>query len=135
MIFNLNLDALKLDASAVEKIKNELGKINMYIPDFPGDLQINLLIKKTHSKFHPLSKQKKHASYSETKLKLSNFEGWIKMALPRKVLYTTFQGLTVKGAIGLGTRNLINEIKKYKTLHFKSQSKYPHHETIRKDYG
>lgn len=132
MIFNLNTKSLSLDETALERIKEGLRVVEKHLPHIDKDLQLSLLIKKAHSKFHPKAKYKDGKDYLETKLKQANFEGWVKLTLPKKVLYTHFQGLTVKGAISQARKTLLKEIKKYKELHFKSLSKYPHHETIRR---
>lgn len=134
MIISLNTDTLQLDPTAIERIKDNLSKTHKYLPNLGDDLHLELLIRRTRDKFHPKSRLKKHRDYLATKLKQFKFEGWIKLTLPKKVLYAKFQGLTVKGGVSKGLRSLIVEIKKYKELHFKSQSKYPSQETIRGRY-
>lgn len=126
----MNTDNLKVDPNAVERIKITLGKLSKYLPDFSDDLQLDFFVKKVRGQFRP-KRVSKHRDYQSIKVKQSDFEGWVKLILPRKVLYAHFKGVSVRGALKAGVRNLSKEIKKYKELHFKSQSKYPHHETIR----
>lgn len=131
MIVQLSTSRLQIDPSTKERLKVELARISRFLPHLSEDLKLSLFMRKCHSKFHPVSKYKTHHDYLKTKLKLSNFEGWIKLILPKKVLYAQFEGLTVEEGIKVAKKNLRKEIKKYKDHHFKSQSEYPHHETIR----
>lgn len=123
MIVQLTTKGLKIDSATVVKIKNEFLKIGKYVPHLPQDLQLNVYIKKEVLK-----------TGARTKAVLQNFDGWVKLIMPKKVLYSEFNGRTVSQGILNGKRNLRKELKKYKELHFKSQSKYPNHQTIRKDF-
>lgn len=96
---------------------------------------MTFFVSKNPTKYHPNSKYKHHHDYLSSKMKLAHFAGWIKIILPRKALYAKFEGLTIPDVIKTARKNIIKEIKKYKELHFKSQSKYPHKESIRRSYG
>lgn len=135
MIVNVNTRRMRIDSLTVEKLKANWGKLSKYLPNLHEDTQLNFFIKKGVSKIHPGSKYKTRHDYMKTKLKLANFEGWVKLILPKKVLYARFQGETVRDGFSKAKRHLLKEIKKYKDLHFKSQSQYPSHETIRGKNG
>lgn len=120
MIVQLTTRGLRIDSAGVERIKNEFLKIGKYIPNFPLDTQMNILIEKIAQK----------AQVGKEHL---NFKGWVKVIFPKKVLYAEFKGVTVYESLFKARRTITGEIKKYKELHFKSQSRYPRHETIRQN--
>lgn len=126
---------IRIDPESVVRIKEELLKIGKLLPDLSEDTLIIFFVSKNLSKYHPFSKYKKHHDYLSSKMKIAHFGGWIKLALPRKALYAKFEGLTIPQVIKSARKNIVKEIKKYKELHFKSQSKYPDKKSIRRDSG
>jgi hypothetical protein len=64
-------------------------------------------------------------------LALVTYQGSINLILPKKPLIVNFEGKTVNQCIDDGINTLKKELQKYKDLHFRSQSKYPNHQTIR----
>ena len=120
MNVQLTTRGLSIDGAGVERIKNEFLKINKYIPDFPVDTQMNVFVEKVAQTAHVSNKH-------------LNFKGWVKVTFPKKVLYSEFKGVTVYESLLKARRTITGEIKKYKELHFKSQSRYPRHETIRQN--
>lgn len=133
MIINIADKGLKLDKTALKILNRNLEKVNKILPHFKTDLpSVNFFIRKNDDKYHTKRKYR-HTSkdYMHTKSALAHFEGWIRLILPRKALYVHFKGETVDECIHGAIKHLIIEIKKYKDLHFASQSQYPHHESIR----
>ncbi len=126
---------IRIDPESAIRIKEELLRIGKLLPDLSEDTIITFFLSKSLSKYHPFSKYKKHHDYLSSKMKMAHFGGWIKLALPRKALYARFEGLTIPDAIKGARKNIVKEIKKYKELHFKSQSKYPHKDSIRGEHG
>lgn len=134
MIINIADKGLKLDETALKILNRNLEKVSRILPHFKSDLPaINFFIKKNDDKYHKRKYSNKGKDYTSTKSALAHFEGWLRLILPRKALYIHFRGATVEECIHAGIKHLIKEIKKYKDLHFKSQSQYPHHESIRKE--
>lgn len=133
MILNIADKGLKLDEKAIKILNRNLEKLNKILPHFNPDLpSINFFIRKNDDKYH-IKRKYRHTSkdYTHTKSSLAHFEGWIRLILPRKALYTHFKGATVDECIHTGVNHLIKEIKKYKDLHFKSQSQYPNRASIK----
>lgn len=142
MIVNIADKGLKLDEISLKALNRNLEKVNKILPHFKTDLpSVNFFIRKNEDMYHAKRKHR-HSSkdYTHTKSALAQFEGWLRLILPRKALYVHFRGATVEECIHAGVKHLIREIKKYKQslrayalkdLHFKSQSQYPHHESIR----
>lgn len=127
MIINIADKGLKMDPKSVEDIKEHFLKVNKLLPHLNPDLlSVNFFIRKNDDKYHVKRK------YRHTAAALAHFEGWIRLILPKKALYAKFKGATVDECIHKGVKSLIKEIKKYKDLHFKSQSQYPDRKTIRK---
>lgn len=127
MIINIADKGIKLDQKSVEDINKHFQKVNKLLPHFNPDLlSVNFFIRKNDDKYHVKRK------YRHTAVALAHFEGWIRLILPKKALYTHFKGADVQECIHIGVKSLIKEIKKYKDLHFKSQSQYPNRKTIRK---
>lgn len=112
-----------------------LEKITKQLSTLKDDLLVvNLNIKKISQKYH----SKKHyqhsfTSYADRKLALAFFEGTINLSLPKKSINLNFKGQSLDEIIDKGIDRLKKEIQKYKNLHSKSQSKYPNHQSIRKD--
>lgn len=134
MIINIADKGIKLDPKSVEDINKHFLKVNKLLPHFKPDLlSLNFFIRKNDDKYYTKRKHR-HTSkdYLKVKPALAHFEGWIRLILPKKALYTHFKGASVEECIHKGAKSLIKEIKKYKDLHFKSQSQYPSHETIRR---
>ena len=124
----------KLERNVLDSINKYSAKLNRFLPHFNPDLlTLNLFVRKNDDKFH-VHRKYRHTGkdYLKGKSQLAHFEGSIRLIAPKKVLYTNFKGVTVYESVHTGIKNLIKEINKYKQLHFKSQSQYPHHETIRR---
>lgn len=118
MRVNVADKGVKVDAEALKILNKNLEKISRLLPHLNPDLtSLNFFIKRNISK---------------TKTIQVNYEGWMRLILPKKALYTHFKGVTVGECIHGGMKHLNREIKKYKDLHFKSQSEYPSQETIRR---
>lgn len=119
MRVNIADKGVKVDAEALKILNKNLEKINRLLPHLNPDLtSLNFFIKRNISK---------------TKTIQVNYEGWMRLILPKKALYTHFKGMTVEECIHTAIKHILREIKKYKDLHFKSQSQYPNHDTIRKE--
>ncbi len=119
MRVNVADKGVKVDGEALEILNKNLEKISRLLPHLNPDLtSLNFFIKRNISK---------------TKTIQANYEGWMRLILPKKALYTHFKGVTVSECIHGGMKHLNREIKKYKDLHFKSQSQYPNQDTIRKE--
>lgn len=80
------------------------------------------------------NKQRRELEKATPKLSaLYYFDGTIKLILPRKVLVAHLEGLNEDEAINSGFEKLVREIKTYRGKHFKTDSQYNRHETLRKD--
>lgn len=109
-----------------------LQTISKQLPHLKSDLpHLNILIKKAAHRYFPKKLPHLFTSYSEKKPDLALFEGLMTLSLPRKTLIVRFQGKTVKECLDYGYHGLKRELKKYKDLHFKSESQYPDHRSIR----
>lgn len=135
MIVSIADKGFKIDSMSLKKINRSLEKLNKILPHFHPDLiSINFFIKRSKDKYH-IKRKHRHANsdYTHKKAGLANYEGWIRLLLPRKALYTHFKGLTVAECVHGGIKSLTKEVKRYKDLHFKSQSQYPSQQTIRRE--
>lgn len=133
MIINIADKGIKLDQKSLEYIYKHFQKINNLFPQFnPDILSLNFFIRKNDDRYYT-KRRRSHIGkdYLKVKLSLAHFEGWIRLILPKKALYTHFKGADVEECIHSGIKSLTREIKKYKQLHFKSQSRYPDHSSIR----
>lgn len=118
MRINVADKGVKVDEASLKILDRNLVKISKLLPHLNPDLtSLNFFIKRNTSK---------------TKTMQANYEGWMRLILPKKALYTHFKGVTVGECIRGGMKHLSREIKKYKDLHFKSQSEYPNQDTIRR---
>lgn len=118
----------------LSRIDPIISKVNRMLPEFKPDLPVlSFFIRKISQKYH-IKRKHAHAVHDYAKVKpgLARFDGRVNLALPGKTLYSHFNGSTIEEGIHQGVRQLVKEIQKYKQLHFKSQSKYPNHATIRK---
>lgn len=134
MIINIADKGIKLEQKFIDDINKHFQKVNKLLPHFNPDLlSVNFFIRKNDDKYYTKRKHRHtKRDYLKVKPSLAHFEGWIRLTLPKKALYTHFKGENVEECIHAGIKHLIKEIKKYKDLHFKSQSQYPSHETIRR---
>lgn len=115
----------KLKQTTFDHINNQFKKIGRFLPHLKPDLPLlTLLIKKSNNKYYP---QKEYDRPG-----LAHYEGLVNLRLPKKSLYAHFKGQTIEECTRIGFKYLIKEIKKYKDLHFKAQSEYPSHSTVRR---
>lgn len=128
---------IKPEEKWTQGISKYLFKAGKLLPHFQPDLaSFNILVRKNNDTYHHSRKRHHAKDYVKTKPALARFEGWIRLLLPKKVLYSHFKGATIEEGVRTGIGHLTKEIKKYKDLHFKSQSRYPDHRSIRKgDYA
>ncbi|MCR4324442.1 MAG: HPF/RaiA family ribosome-associated protein [Candidatus Curtissbacteria bacterium] len=63
------------------------------------------------------------------------FDGSIYLSLPKKHLYTYFQGANADEAINQAFEHLFKELSRYKGKHFTNDSQYYRHESVRRNYG
>jgi len=131
MVSVLTTKGFDPDVYLTGKIEKELRKIDKLVPHMMPDLKLNVFTRKSQSGFHPRKKNQHHKEYLTSRLKKSNYEGWVSLTLPKEVLFAKFKGLSADDGINSAIKKLLKELKKYKDLHFKSQSQHPHHETIR----
>lgn len=93
----------------VQKIQNRLSYMN------PNLGLIKLIIKRN-----------KRRNY---------FDGSVSLSVPKKHLYTYFQGTQADEAIRDAFKHIFREISKYKGKHFANDSQYYRHESVRENYG
>lgn len=106
-------------------MNNQFRKISRFLPHLKADLPLlTLFIKRSNNKYYP---KKEHGRAG-----LARYEGSVNLRLPKNPLFAYFKGQTIEECIHLAFKNLIKEIKRYKDLHFKSQSEYPSHNTVRR---
>lgn len=139
MIFKLTSKGFKASVKTYEYVQRRLKKTAQLLPHLDSDLsQLNILIRKHTSKYSP--KRHYHHAYTNftnRKSSMALFEGSIDLKLPVKKLYVQFKGKNIAECLHVGMNRIQKEVKKYKDLHFKSQSEYPNHNSIRKsiNYG
>jgi hypothetical protein len=133
MLINIADKGIKLDEEKTRILYKNLEKLNKILPNFKPDLAtVNFFIRRNDDKYKVYRKHRHiHKDYLTLKPGLAHFEGWIRLIVPRKALYSHFKGATVEECIHYAAKHLTAEVKKYKELHFKSQSRYPHRESIR----
>ncbi len=64
----------------------------------------------------------------------SFFDGSVSFSVPKKHLYTYFQGAYPDEALRSAFERLSRELSKYKGKHFTNDSQYPNRETIRQTF-
>lgn len=128
MKVNITAKGFKVNSRLSKHLNFHLQKISERLPNLKSDLpSLKFLVRKSIKKYY---NKKDYPS-------LAHFEGSISLQLPKKSLFVTFSGRSVSECIESGISRLKKEFEKYKDLHFKSQSQYPNHLSIRgaKVYG
>lgn len=118
-----------------QKIDQKVSELQKRLPHL-RPLDISILIKKSVLQYHP----RKHyhssfGSYLDQKKDLASYIGAISLSLPKQTLRTHVMGKTVSECLKKGLQTVEKQLQKYKDLHFKSQTAYPDHRTIRKQVG
>lgn len=139
MISKFTAKGFRISQRTFKHLDFHLKKIIRAFPRLNPELALfDLLIKKSKKKYH-LKRHHHHSftGYSDRKGALAFFEGSINLRLPKKPLRVEFKGRTADECVDTGVKVLKKEVAKYKDLHYKSQSKYPNHDSIRKEgfYG
>lgn len=137
MIFLATAKNCRISASTNRRINQHLQKIAQGFPDVQEDLIVfRLIIRKNIDKYHPpRSHSLPHKDYSDTKSALAFFEGSMTFRLDKKQLYVHFKGRTIDEGIERGFELIFKKLKKFKDLHFSSESEYPDHSSIRGRYA
>lgn len=139
MIFKLTSKGFKATKKTYQLVQKHLEKITHRLPHIKSELPgVSLILKKHPSKY--LAKRHHHHAYTNftnRKSSLALFEGSFNLKLPVKNLNVHFKGQTIQECLHTGINRIQKELKKYKDKHFKSQSKYPNRDSIRKgiSYG
>lgn len=125
MIIAVTAKGVQLKKATLAYINSQFEKATRFLPQVnPSSPLLNVLIKKSNDKYYPKKEYNRPG--------LAHFEGTVNLRLPKKMLYTQFKGQTIEECVNIGFKNLLKELKKYKSLHFMAQSEYPDHRTIRR---
>ncbi len=131
-MITLTTNQIKLSQKLFQKISSKISQFEKRLPHI-NLLQINILVKKSATLYHP--RKHYHASfggYIEKKSAKAAYLATIAFILPSKKLSAKVTGQTVDECLKKGLETIEKQIQKYKTTHFKSQSRYPDHTSIRK---
>lgn len=112
MKYELTLKNCQLTPRSEKVFNKYLVMFEKKLTNFAEDIPRLLILIKSHEKNHFLS-------------------GIVTLTLPRKKLTATMGGHTLNEAFHQGFEKLGKEFEKYKGIHFKKSSKYPHHESIK----
>jgi len=135
MISKFTAKGFKISESAFRHINYHLKKFTRLLPNLNPDLpRFNFFIRKNISRYH-LKRHYHHyfTNYLDRKGALAFFEGSVNLKLPKKPLIVRFKGQKLNECVDRGIKTLKKELQKYKDLHFKAQSEYPDHQSIRKE--
>lgn len=137
MIFQLTAKNCQVPEASKEYINRNLSKLEQFLPDVAGDLLVlRLVIRKNVDRYHPpRTHLQQHKTYADTKPSLAYFEGSITFRIDKNRLYVHFKGQTLDECIKRGFELIFKELKKFKNLHFSSESEYPDHNSIRGKYA
>ena len=133
MIFQLTAKNCRIPKDSSKYISKHLVKITQVLSNIESDFVVlRLTIRKNIDRYYPPRVHRhRHKAYSDLKPALAYFEGSISFCLKKVRLYTHFKGQTIDECFNLGFKRLFTELKKFKDLHFSSQSEYPNHRSIR----
>lgn len=118
-----------------EEIKIQLDKVEKKLKKrFPHlKLQINLRLKSAQQYFFPSKHTHPDFSSAATKTPtIAQYQGSFWIPLPQQAISVYFKGRNLREAIQNGISFLEKRLQKYKQKHFKSDSHYPDHSSIRK---
>lgn len=136
MIFKLTCENCRIPSKLHQYINRHLQKISRSLPDIRKDLIVfRLTVRRNIDRYHPPRTHKqRHKTYADTKPALSFFDGSITFRLDKKQLYVHSKGQTIEECIDRCFELIFKELKKYKDLHFATESQYPDHSSIRGRY-
>lgn len=121
MVFQLTAKNCQISDLSHKIIDRYLDKMTRMLSIIASDLvMVKFVIRKNKEK-----------TYSDSKPALAYFEGSISFRLNKNRFYVHFKGQTINECANLGFNRILSELKKYKQLHFSSESKYPDHKSIR----
>lgn len=106
MVYQINLQNLKLPKFSIDYLEKEAKRLDRYLPDFAVDLSLLHIF----------------ISFHKTK---GYFDGSITLHLPRQALNVHFRSSLIDQAIKSGFAKLRRELKEYKGRHFMGDSEYP----------
>lgn len=112
MIYQINRENCFLDAHTQKIIARWVEKIQSHIRLMPEDLPKLSIDIKHHDKF-------------------PYYSGWMDLKLPKKTLRMEFSGKTIEPMLVDAFKKFMTEISKYEALHFRGNSRNPHHESLR----
>lgn len=135
MIFQLTARNIYISDTSRKIINRHIEKVESKLTNVNPDLVVlRLALRKNVDKYHPpRTHPHPHRGYSDLKPALASFEGSVTFRLNKKRFYAHFKGQTINECTSLGFERLLEEIEKYKDLHFSSESDYPDHSSIRGD--
>lgn len=115
MIYQISHENCEISPRSWKIIKRDISKITRFLPGLTGELP-------------------KLAVYIEWNSRRKFYSGWINLDLPKKTLRADILGPIMENALVKSFKGLIRELTKYETLHIKSNSRYPKHESIRLNF-
>lgn len=135
MIFKLTTKDCTISPGIQRRISQHLKKITQDLPNTEEDLIVfRLVLRRNIDKYHPhRNRPPLYKNYARSKPALAHFEGSMYFRLDKKQLYAHFKGLTIGECVDRGFELIWRQLQKYEGLHFSSDSKYPDHNSIRKE--
>ncbi|MBI2337937.1 hypothetical protein HYU95_02030 [Candidatus Daviesbacteria bacterium] len=133
MILKLTCKNCQISSKIKQYIDKHLKKITRLLPGMKEDLVVfKLIIRRNIDKYYPAkTRTHRHRSYADIRPALAYFEGAATFRLGKRQLYAHFKGQAVKECIDRGFDLIFRKLKQYKDLHFRSESQYPDHNSIR----
>ena len=112
MILNITAKNLSVSGSVRDEIEDKVDKISRLLPHLAADLaQLKINLKSRKRNFY--------------RMKLS-------LSVPGDYLTVRLNKQTIGGTVKEGFDNLLEQVKRYRERHFKSLSRYPGRDSIRK---
>lgn len=128
MIYKITLKDCQLSKANEKLIKEHLSKIEQFLPDMAEDLPlISIFLRKHKLISYPL----KNPEINRNSGLVDYFEGTFALHLPNNPLYVQVQEPTIEDCLDKGFNTIFQELDKYKSTHFTSDSEYPEHVSIR----
>lgn len=134
MILKLTAKNCRISENTRRYIDQHIHKVAQALPNMQEDMVVlTLMVRKNIDKYHPQRNHSSNKAYANKKPALAYFNGSISFRLEKKWLYVHFKGQTIDECVGYSFGVIFRELKKFKELHFSSESKYPDRSSIRKE--
>lgn len=133
MITSLSTKHITLTPLEQNKFETLVHKLTAVLKDLQQDLvKLDIHITPDKNLLYPRLHKSRPSNYKKEKPTIANLQGTMSLFLPKQVLHTKFISRNLLEGLEKGFKHLFSEVRKYKDLHFTSDSHYPDQSTIRK---